>query len=87
MALPEPGRAGQPGRPHCCAKGCWRAARGQLPVNGIHKEGSWSGVLQRGLRRFPLLEVTSFLLTKDVVFPGLGLFCAAGSTSTAHAQI
>lgn len=58
-----------------------------LPVNGIHKERGGPGVLQRGLRSFPLLEVSSFLLSKDVVFPRLGLFCAAGSASAAHAEI
>lgn len=70
-----------------CTKGCRKAADSPLPVNGIHKERGGPGVLQGGLRSFPLLEVTSFLFSKDVVFPRLGLFCAAGSTSAAHAEI
>lgn len=70
-----------------CSKGCQKVADSLLPVNGIHKEWGRPGVLQGGLGRFPLLEVTSFLVSKDVVFPRLSLFCAAGSTSAAHAEI
>ena len=70
-----------------CTKGCRKAADSPLPVDGIHKEWGGPGVLQGGLRSFPLLEVDAFLFSKDVVFPRLGLFCAAGSTSAAHAEI
>lgn len=64
-----------------------RDAHSPLPVNGIHKERGGPGMLQGGLRNFPLLEVASFLFSEDVVFPRLSLFCAAGSTSAAHAEI
>lgn len=72
--------------PAACPKGCRKAADSPLPVNGVHKERGGPGMLQ-GLRSFPLLEVASFLFSKDVVLPRLGLFCAAGSTSAAHAEI